>query len=168
MAEINAAWTLLRDPARRAAYDLEHRVRNERRDGGVANPLSALQTTMPAGSAARPTPSTSTARPEPQPAGRPGEVVWRRGPGGEGAAGPPPGRRVGSVLPFGRHIGWSLGEIARVDAGYLQWLAGKPEGRPYLAEIEKILAPILQTADGRGPLKPTEGRDAWRDPRRRR
>src|SRR5919204_81217 len=38
-------------------------------------------------------------------------------PNGVGAAGPPPGRPFGSILTFGRPIGWSLGEIARVDPG---------------------------------------------------
>jgi hypothetical protein len=60
-------------------------------------------------------------------------------PPGTGAAGPPPGRPSGSVLTFGRHLGWSLGEIARVDPGYLLWLESKPEGRPYTEEIDTLL-----------------------------
>src|SRR5450759_1995889 len=39
-----------------------------------------------------------------------------------GRAGPPPGHPSGSVLHFGVFAGWSLGEIARRDPGYLQWL----------------------------------------------
>jgi curved DNA-binding protein CbpA len=58
---------------------------------------------------------------------------------GTGGAGRPPGRPSGSILEFGRHIGWSLGEIARVDAGYLVWLADRPEGARYRAEINTIL-----------------------------
>ena len=165
MAEINAAWTLLRDPARRAAYDLAHAARTVRRDGVVPNPIAAMQPVPRATPSAPSEPGLDAA---PQPVERPGQIAWRRGPNGEGAAGPPPGRPVGSVLPFGRHIGWSLGEVARVDPGYLQWLAGKPDGRPYVAEIEKVLAPILRTADGRDPLNPTEAEDTRRDPRRRR
>ena len=61
---------------------------------------------------------------------------------GTGAAGRPPGRPSGSVLDFGRHIGWSLGEIARVDPGYLVWLAEKREGRRYVAEIDALLKRI--------------------------
>jgi curved DNA-binding protein CbpA len=64
---------------------------------------------------------------------------WRRDRDGTGGAGPPPGRPSGSVLDFGRHIGWSIGEIARIDPGYLEWLADRPEGRPYLAEIDETL-----------------------------
>ena len=58
---------------------------------------------------------------------------------GTGAAGLPPGRPSGSVLAFGRHLGWSLGEIARVDPGYLLWLESRPEGQPYGAELDAIL-----------------------------
>jgi hypothetical protein len=59
---------------------------------------------------------------------------------GTGGAGPAPGRPSGSVLDFGRHVGWSLGEIARVDPGYLVWLAERAEGVPYRDEIDALLA----------------------------
>jgi curved DNA-binding protein CbpA len=58
---------------------------------------------------------------------------------GTGAAGRPPGRPAGSVLDFGRHVGWSLGEIARIDPGYLLWLAERREGARYRAEISELL-----------------------------
>ena len=58
---------------------------------------------------------------------------------GTGAAGQPPGRPSGSVLQFGRHVGWSIGEIARVDPGYLLWLAERPEGARYRDEINGLL-----------------------------
>ena len=58
---------------------------------------------------------------------------------GDGAAGPPPGNPVGSVLTFGRYTGWSLGEIARTDLEYLEWLDRMPIGRPYRDEIDAIL-----------------------------
>lgn len=60
-------------------------------------------------------------------------------PDGTAAAGPPPGRPSGSVLGFGRHLGWSIGEIARTDPGYLVWLEERAEGKPYLAEIDRTL-----------------------------
>lgn len=60
-------------------------------------------------------------------------------PDGTGAAGRPPGRASGSVLDFGRFVGWSLGEIARVDTGYLIWLAERREGAKYRAEIDDLL-----------------------------
>jgi curved DNA-binding protein CbpA len=61
-----------------------------------------------------------------------------------GAAGAPPGRPSGAVLDFGIFAGWSLGEIARRDVGYLVWLAERKEGQPYLAEIERVLAPMRE------------------------
>ena len=57
----------------------------------------------------------------------------------KGAAGPPPGRPSGSRLEFGLYSGWTLGEIARHDNGYLIWLADRPEGRPLVAEIQGLL-----------------------------
>lgn len=130
MAEINAAWTLLRDPTRRAAWD---------RSQGIG---PAYQGTDGAG-ARRPGGTTGHGR----------STTWRRGPDGEGAAGPPPGSPRGSVLPFGRHIGWSLGEIARVDPGYLVWLEGRREGAPYREEIEGLLAGIRPRAAESGTAR---------------
>jgi curved DNA-binding protein CbpA len=100
MSEINAAWEVLGDPGRRAAWD-------RARAAEAADPRSS------------------------RPAGR--EPSW------VGAAGPPPGRPSGSVLTFGRHKGWSIGEIARVDPGYLDWLELRPEGRRYVEEIDQTL-----------------------------
>jgi curved DNA-binding protein CbpA len=83
-----------------------------------------------------------SARRRPVGPGTPDEAWSTPAPDGTGAAGPPPGRPSGSVLPFGRHIGWSLGEIARIDPGYLEWLEERPQGRPYLAEIDALLRRI--------------------------
>ena len=58
---------------------------------------------------------------------------------GLGAAGPPPGKPSGSVLTFGRYNGWSLGEIARRDLEYVEWLDRMPIGRTYREEIDGIL-----------------------------
>jgi hypothetical protein len=58
---------------------------------------------------------------------------------GTGAAGPPPGNPSGSALNFGRYAGWSLGEIARVDLEYLEWLDRMPIGRSYRDEVDAIL-----------------------------
>jgi curved DNA-binding protein CbpA len=61
---------------------------------------------------------------------------------GTGGAGPPPGRPSGSILDFGRHVGWSLGEISRVDPGYLVWLAERREGARFRDEIDALLRPL--------------------------
>ena len=58
---------------------------------------------------------------------------------GEGAAGLPPGNPSGTVLNFGRYAGWSLGEIARRDLEYLEWLDRMAIGRAYRDEIDTIL-----------------------------
>ena len=67
---------------------------------------------------------------------------WQPEYDGTGGAGAPPGRPAGSVLGFGRHVGWSIGEIARVDPGYLVWLEERREGLPYVEEIDRTLRAI--------------------------
>jgi curved DNA-binding protein CbpA len=57
----------------------------------------------------------------------------------EGGAGPPPGNASGSLVTFGRYSGWSLGEIARTNLEFLEWLDRMPIGRPYRGEIDTIL-----------------------------
>ena len=54
-------------------------------------------------------------------------------------AGPPPGKPAGSVLAYGRYEGWSLGEIARIDPTYLQWLRRAPGYRWLQAEVDGVL-----------------------------
>ena len=124
MAAINDACSILRNPVRRAAWDrINLRILNVA--GGQAVD-------------GRPVPGADAGRAG-TPVADPGPATWRRGPFGEGAAGPPPGPRRGSVLPFGRHIGWSLGEVARVDPGYLVWLRERHEGERYRNEINTLL-----------------------------
>ncbi len=133
MARLNAAWETVGDPDRRAAYDRTHVA------GVILDPPSrsaspARSTQAPPASSARSGGAAPTARA----AGSTG-ATWRRGPNGEGGAGPPPGNPSGTVLGFGRHIGWSLGEIARVDPGYLEWLDKQPQGQRLRDEIDRTL-----------------------------
>lgn len=132
MTALNAAWELIGDPARRATFDRERAVE------------AALgRRTAAAGDA-------------PAPASRQPETVSRdwssgrsstgsgydpsmRTADGAGAAGTPPGDPSGSVMNFGRYTGWSLGEIARADLEYIEWLDRMPIGRPYRDEIDAIL-----------------------------
>jgi curved DNA-binding protein CbpA len=114
MASVIKAWELIGKPDARRAYDREH-------------PRTHVVSGTRHGSTAGPT--TTSERSGPFPTGS----------DGTGAAGPPPGRPSGSVLPFGRHIGWSLGEIARVDVGYLEWLEEHRQGKPYREEIDRLL-----------------------------
>jgi len=131
MAAINDACSILRNPVRRAAWD---RINLRILDRAVGQPGDGPPAPSPAD-------GLSSAPP-----GNAGPVAWRRGPFGEGAAGPPPGPRRGTVLPFGRHIGWSLGEIARVDPGYLVWLRDRHEGEPYRTEIAQVLRSMFPTS----------------------
>jgi len=116
MTAINRAWELLRDPDRRARYD---RARDER--------VRAASSTAAPGPGA---PASPPLRPDPG---------LHRPPGAAVAAPPPPGQPSGSVLNFGRYNGWSLGEIARSDLEYIEWLDRTPIGRPYREEIDAIL-----------------------------
>jgi len=126
MAGINAAWELIGDPEARRAYDRSH----------------TTSTRAPHAPRQRSTP--------------PPEVVSRdwtsgrstqgggfdesmRAAEGFGAAGPPPGRPSGTVLNFGRYAGWSLGEVARHDIEYIEWLDRAPIGRNYRQEVDGIL-----------------------------
>jgi curved DNA-binding protein CbpA len=160
MIALNAAWELIGEPARRAAYDREIRLgqvlpgrtRTDSTSGGNA----------PGGTGqARPGPVASPAGaapgPPPPAAQRPPETVsteWTSGrsnigggydaatmraPEGFGAAGPPPGNASGSVLNFGRYAGWSLGEISRADIEYIEWLDRATIGRQYREEVDTIL-----------------------------
>jgi len=42
-------------------------------------------------------------------------------------------------MTSGIYSGWSLGEIARRDRGYLAWLRDRPEGKRFRAEIDRLL-----------------------------
>ncbi len=46
-----------------------------------------------------------------------------------------------SVLDFGRYAGWSLRRLAAHDPNYLEWLLRAPGGRQYHAEITALLRP---------------------------
>ena len=162
MIAINAAWENLGDPQKRAAYDRE-RARREAAAAArdVATATTAARSAGPSRPPSGPAPG-SRPGPGPRPTGagvppRGPETVSRdwssgrssagggydpsrmRTADGEGAAGPPPGNPSGSVLNFGRYAGWSLGEIARTDLEYLEWLDRMTIGRIYREELDEIL-----------------------------
>lgn len=115
MVAINDAWDVLGDPVRRAAYDSS-------RGPGSTSPGSASSSWSSRSSESDARPGTAS-----QPAVDPNH------------AGPPPGNPSGTVLDFGRFAGWSLGEIARTDPGYLEWLQRMTFGRRLRVEIEALL-----------------------------
>ncbi len=146
MAAINAAWELIGEPAARAAYD-RARAAHVARPPGNRSPASSDGSSpgRPGAPGTRPgatPPPPETISPDWTP-GRSthggGFDASMRTAEGLGAAGPPPGRPSGTVLGFGRYLGWSLGEIARRDLDYLEWLDRMPIGRSYREEIDAIL-----------------------------
>jgi curved DNA-binding protein CbpA len=132
MVAINRAWEILRDPERRAAHDRERAaVKDVARGSGLAGKA--------AGSPHEPQPAPGDWSAGRSPKGSGYDPSTMGAPEGLGAAGPPPGPASGSVLPFGRFAGWSLGEIARRDVDYIEWLDRMPIGRPYRDEIDALL-----------------------------
>ena len=123
MRSLNEAWDKLKDDARRAAWH-------------ASNGTPSI-----AGSegAAAPAPRAAKAA-----SGRP---FWY------GAHGPPPGRPSGPVLDFGIFEGWSLGEIARLDRGYLMWLRDRPEGSQLRAEIATLVEPSTEQSTSSRPKR---------------
>jgi curved DNA-binding protein CbpA len=163
MMRINAAWDRLRDPQRRAAYDLELMETDPRRAAAARSRRSSRRRYTPPAHHAES--STHHEAPHAESAHAPHyEAPYQgyqrpRERDGTGAAGRPPGRPSGSVLKFGRHLGWSLGEIARVDPGYLVWLEERQEGKPYAAEIDHLLRRSgFRTGDSPTPKKGRFGR----------
>lgn len=145
MSAINGAWAVLRDATARAAYDAERRAAA----GRAATP--PRQADEAARRASRPPRYAAADHAPPRRAPEETSPDWTAGrsfSGGgyepdsmrqSGAAGPPPGHPSGSVMTFGRYVGWSLGEIARRDLEYIEWLDRMPIGRPYRDEIDVIL-----------------------------
>jgi curved DNA-binding protein CbpA len=161
MAAINQAYEILRDPARRRAYDHDQRAAaaaEASRGAAATSPPRAPDAAPARGDG--PSPATAAGGHRTAPGSRhdgphessPGDWTSGRssqGGGynpaemrtkdGFGAAGRPPGEPTGSVLNFGRFAGWSLGEIAMRDIDYIEWLDRSPIGRQYRDEIDLIL-----------------------------
>jgi curved DNA-binding protein CbpA len=121
MRALNDAWAVLKDARRRADYDAASRAQPGTVEGATSGRASGAGATAGAAGAV---------------AGRP---FWT------GAMGKPPGRPSGPVLGFGIFAGWSIGEVARRDRGYLQWLRDRPEARAIRPDIERILDPAADS-----------------------
>ncbi len=142
MAALNAAWERIGEPAARAAYDRERKLAAAMARARPTAP-AAETVSRPATGAAPATPRAPETVSRDWTSGRStvgsGYDPSMRSADGTGAAGPPPGSPSGSVLNFGRYAGWSLGEIARADLEYLEWLDRMPIGRSYRDEIDGFL-----------------------------
>jgi curved DNA-binding protein CbpA len=160
MSAINAAWEVIGEPVRRAAFDREQKIQAALARSAAESAARDAQTSAaPSPRSADPSPSAGApAAGHPRTAGRSHEPStvsrdWSSGRStvgggwdpsmrkadGRGAAGRPPGQPSGTVLNFGRYADWSIGEIARADLEYLEWLDRMPIGRPYREEIDVIL-----------------------------
>ncbi|HUG29392.1 MAG TPA: J domain-containing protein [Candidatus Limnocylindria bacterium] len=123
MKRINAAWEVLGDSRLRARYDLERAGRHP----GPAVAASPARAAVPgwrpsaAAQGVPRTPAASSAT-------------------GDDSAGQPQGTPFGPVLHFGRYDGWSIGQVARVDRPFLEWLSNAPAGRTMRDEIETVLS----------------------------
>lgn len=114
MVALNRARDILLDPARRAQLDRDRRGSTGGAAPETAAPASAGPTVAAPASASLRNADT-------------------------GSAGRPPGNPSGSRLDFGRYAGWSLGEIARIDIAYLEWLDRMSIGRRYREEVDLLL-----------------------------
>jgi curved DNA-binding protein CbpA len=144
MAAINAAWKILRDPASRAAHDRDREQRAARSPARYPQPSATWSESpsRPPGSGEEEGFGTARAAGHGGGGGAGTSAGSSASGGGQaapGPAGPPPGRPSGSVLTFGRYAGWSLGEIARRDLEYIEWLDRMAIGRTYREELDRIL-----------------------------
>ncbi len=155
MAMINAAWELIGEPDRRAAFDRERAVRSamgRRAADRAGSPGPASPAGAGGSGASRPRQQEPETVSSQWTTGRStiggGYEPSMRTADGDGAAGPPPGDPSGSVINFGRYTGWSLGEIARTNLEFLEWLDRTPIGRPYRDEIDVILRRARRRTSG--------------------
>jgi curved DNA-binding protein CbpA len=150
MVAINGAWEVLGDPGRRAAYDATRAASSRVPTGPTPAATSARAPAPPAAAGTAPSASSTSSNRPPESvsrdwtsgrsvAGGGYDASTMRRTEGEGAAGPPPGRPSGSVIKVGRYAGWSIGEIARTDLDYLEWLDRMAIGRQYRDEIDQVL-----------------------------
>ena len=114
MAELNRAYSVLRDPAQRRQYDAERTLLQPMGPGTEADAPRR------GGLAARWN-NGADADAEASVQGEPGSTEAR--------------------LNFGRFAGMTLREIAAQDTEYLRWLARHSSGLRYRTEIERILGP---------------------------
>ncbi len=112
MKRLNHAWAILGDPRLRAEYDRQLAGRHPG-PGAPARPTHAPSA-----------PATAASR-----------SAARR----DDHAGPPLGEPFGPLLTFGRYEGWTLGQVARVDRTFLEWLRNVPAGRGLKDEIDAVL-----------------------------
>ena len=128
MKRLNHAWSILGDPRLRAEYDRQLAGRHQG-PAVVAGSSGAAAATHAPGHAF----DAASASPSRQAPAR-----------ADDHAGPPQGQPSGPLLTFGRYEGWTLGQVARVDPPFLEWLRRVPAGR----QLKDAIDVALQRADG--------------------
>jgi curved DNA-binding protein CbpA len=163
MVRINQAWEMLRDPVRRAAVDRARQraaatsarvVAADGRAHAAGRGRQAQAGEAPPagwpfpGMADAPTGGFDGSAGGPRPEAVSSDWSSGRSTSGSGydartmrvgSAGPPPGNPSGSLVTFGRYQGWTLGEVARTDLEFLEWLDRMPIGRQFQPEIDALL-----------------------------
>jgi curved DNA-binding protein CbpA len=142
MKRINAAWEVLGDPRRRREYDIERAGRHPGATAHERGHGANGGTPVPQGARASTASSTGTAQ-EGSPAGASNPPSRT-----DDHAGPPQGTPFGPVVRLGRYEGWTLGQVARVDRPWLEWLRRSPAGRGLKDEIDAV----LETRKGPGAV----------------
>jgi curved DNA-binding protein CbpA len=127
MAELNRAYSVLRDPAQRRQYDAERKL---------AGPMQALGPGTPDQAGER----------------RGGLAARMRAATDANVSGPSTAEPDESRLDFGRYAGMTLREIAAKDGEYLRWLSRHSSGLRFRSEIERILrSDPLESYPSRSP-----------------
>jgi curved DNA-binding protein CbpA len=140
MKQLNHAWSILGDPLRRAEYDRQLAGRHH---GPAIASAPSASTPAPAtgrhhdSSAYSATPRGADRASQPAAAEAPSRQASGRP---DDHAGPPQGEPFGPLLSFGRYEGWTLGQVARVDRTFLEWLRNVPAGRGLKEEIDAVLS----------------------------
>ena len=116
MAELNEAYAILGDHAKRARYDQQIGL-------AAAEPPVLLRGD---GRPVRRGSMSTTASPA-------------DGPYGEAGPPPPNPQPAGHPLTFGRYRGWTLNQVGRFDPDYLEWLSRTTMGRNYKRELDLLL-----------------------------
>lgn len=131
MADLNAAYELVRDEQRRRLYDARRAVLGSQAAAPSGSrpvgPGTGSNGSAPGGMDG-PVPVGAAAHPAPDDVAGP----FRR-------ARPQSGSPDSSQLDFGRYAGWTLRDLARQDPDYLRWLSRHSSGLRYRQEILRLL-----------------------------
>ena len=151
MKRINHAWSILGNPRLRAEYDRQLAGRHP----GPAGQSAPVRTAAsPFAGAARSehhdAPPTPRRSPPPPRRRDPMTMPARRR-----------ASRSGPLLTFGRYDGWTIGQVARVDPPFLEWLRRVPAGRQ-IKDADRRRAPARRRRPARSAFEPTPRRPMTR------